>query len=429
MKLHNVTFSNWLASHGDKDADERWLRELYPWPVLAQLDCDDSYVGVTQRITHDDVMYLVKISSKELQDNGKHRYRIRIDSEGLGWHARSFADDYDMIAAPDGNFVTIYNVAGKDKEPLEKIAKAFFNRRWKSLSPEMFRTLAVSRFLSASLIGEIAEAAFAPTPLEHYPGARLVGGAPMLADHDKLWIGHRFYSENAYEWARKNAGRARRVIGVYLADTKYQFRVDLPPNAEVVSASALDEQALDGRHSDLIRVLLRRLEVPMFDHDPSAIASALSNRSEHLTPVSISEGDVHESLAALKSPCRSKEDLRYQLAAAVVLNAWIEAERRLGYKQRKRFYAFKQRVDYLARWAVTAGCEGITVWREDSSTDRGPILFVRIDNVDFSFHAITLARELPNAARQFTWSGVRLKPIAPLVLAWARELRSSPHIP
>jgi hypothetical protein len=137
------------------------------------------------------------------------------------------------------------------------------------------------------------------------------------------------------------------------------------------------------------------------------------------------EADVHEALAALKRPCGSKSELRYQLAAAVVLNAWIESERRLGFPQRKKFYAFKQKVESLAKWATEAKPQGVRVWAEGLPYYETPILFVRVDDVDFSFHAIPIARRLISSDQeQLTWSGVRLKPIAPLVLAWARELRS-----
>ena len=426
MKLRNVTFANWLASHASKDAEERWLRELYPWPVLAQVEYDQSHVGITQAITHDEVEYTATLLSVRWQPaRSTFRYRVRVDSEGLGWHARSFADDYDVCAAPNGTFVTLFHA--KSEEPLEKIARAFFGRRWDRLPPTTFNTLAVSRFLAACLVSQLAEEAFAPAPLEHYPGARLVGGAPMLAQGEALWIGYRFFSEDAYVWARRNAGRARRVVAVYLADTKYQFRTDLPPGAQVHSASELDGQVLANRYDDFIRVLLRRLDAPIPERDPDDLRAILSGSVEAPGTVAVSEGDVHEALAALKSPCRSKDDLRYQLAAAVVLNAWIESERRLGYPQRKRFYAFKQQVDQLARWVLTSAEKDIVMWREDSSIPNSPILFIRVDNVDFSFHAIPLARELPDGAGRLAWSGVRLKPIAPLVLAWARELRSSPR--
>jgi hypothetical protein len=423
VKLRNVSFECWLSSHSEKDVAERWLRELYPWPVLAQVDYDEGRCGATQTIIYDDVEYTARLISVRWQPaHGTFRYRVRIDSSGLGWHARSFADDYDICAARNGAFVTLFHA--KTEEPLEKIARAFFGRRWSDLEAATFRTLAVSRFLAASLVSRIAEEAFAPGPLEHYPGARLTGGAPMFAKGGELWIGHRFYSEDAYSWARRNAGRARRVVAIYFADTKYQFRTDLPPGAEACSASEFDGQVLDNRYEDFIRVILRRLDLSVAEKDPNVMTDVLSGRSRAPSPVLVSEGDVHEALAALKNSCRTKDDLRYQLAAAVVLNAWIESERRLGYPQRKRFYAFKQQVDRLARWALAAQDMGIVVWREDSPIPNEPLLFIRVDNVDFSFHAIPLARELPGNVDGSRWSGVRLKPIAPLVLAWARELRS-----
>lgn len=52
-----------------------------------------------------------------------------------------------------------------------------------------------------------------------------------------------------------------------------------------------------------------------------------------------------------------------------------------------------------------------------------PLLFVRIDDVDFSFHAIPNARDFVDSSHeQLIWNAVRLKPIAPIVLAWARSL-------
>ena len=95
---------------------------------------------------------------------------------------------------------------------------------------------------------------------------------------------------------------------------------------------------------------------------------------------------MHEALAALKRQCTSKSEFRYQLAAAVVLNAWIEDERRLGCVRRKKFYAFKQQIGVLVKWAAHAKLPGAKIWAEAPSKE--PILYVRIDDVDFSFHAI-----------------------------------------
>jgi hypothetical protein len=214
-------------------------------------------------------------------------------------------------------------------------------------------------------------------------------------------------------------------VALYFIDTKYQFKTDLPPGAIVQSIAHLDSTQLGGRHEDLIRVLLRRLELPTETPGLERLAPIVLGHAQ--APVtSLTEADVHEALAALKRPCGSKSELRYQLAAAVVLNAWIESERRLGFSQRKKFYAFKQKVDLLVNWTMTAKPPGVSLWAEALQDSRTPILFIRIDDVDFSFHEIPLARRLCESGReQLAWSGVRLKPIAPLVLAWARALLDS----
>ena len=105
------------------------------------------------------------------------------------------------------------------------------------------------------------------------------------------------------------------------------------------------------------------------------------------------------------------------------MNAWIENERRLGYTQRKKFYAFKQSIVNLVIWAAEKHLPGVEVWTEIVSN--ACLLFIRVDDVDFSFHAIPDAEKLYNPRDKTpVWSGVRLKPIAPIVLAWARALRN-----
>lgn len=426
LRLRGVTFATWLQSHGAKAPDERWLRELYPWPVLGQVDCDPKGIGRKQRIAYDGANYDVTLLSvRWQQQHGTFKYRLLVESEGLGWHSRSFSDEFDMCGTPDGAFVTLFHT--KKEEPLEKIARAFFGRRWDNLSADWFRSLAVSRFLAAGVVGQVVEQAFHEAKLTHYPGARLIGGTtPMFESKDgDLWIGYRFFSEDAYAWARRSAGSASRVVALYFADTKYQFRTDLPPGSEVQSIAQLDATELEGRYGDFIQVLLRGLELPEKVISLERLTAIVLGHAT-ATTAPVTEADVHEALAALKRPCTSKSELRYQLAAAVVLNVWIEDERRLGFVGRKKFYAFKQQVGELAKWAADAKLPGVRLWTEAGDPSKGPILFVRIDEVDFSFHAIPGAEALPGIGQDsLTWSGVRLKPIAPITLAWARALRGS----
>jgi hypothetical protein len=89
---------------------------------------------------------------------------------------------------------------------------------------------------------------------------------------------------------------------------------------------------------------------------------------------------VNEALAAMKRPCGSKAELRYQLAAGVVINAWIDAERGLGFSQRKKFYAFKQRIGALVKWAAGTELPDVRLWAEPHPRGQTPIVYVRIDH-------------------------------------------------
>lgn len=103
--------------------EERWLRELYPWPVLAQVECGKELRSVRQRIRYDGAVYEATLRDVEWQPrHGTFRYRVFVESEGLGWHSRPFADEYDMCGTPDGRFVTLFH--RRKKEPLERVASS-----------------------------------------------------------------------------------------------------------------------------------------------------------------------------------------------------------------------------------------------------------------------------------------------------------------
>lgn len=99
------------------------------------------------------------------------------------------------------------------------------------------------------------------------------------------------------------------------------------------------------------------------------------------------------------------------------MNAWIENERARGFPQRKKFYAFKQRIGELVAWARVNRLQGVDLWAGRVGRSSHPVVFVRIDGVDFSFHAVPGVDDpLLAASNEFAWSQVRLKPIAPFVL-------------
>lgn len=419
MRLRNLNFARWFATHRGKPEKERWLRELYPWPVFAQVDVGVEGLLVPQVIVDDGIEYRCTLLKSELQPRGTLRHRIQLESDGLGWHGRAWEDEFDLIGTPEGEFVTLFS---RGTEELERIAQAFFKKRWRDLARwGSFKSLATSRYLSACLVSEALVQAY--PDLEPYPLSLLHGGCrPMRASGNDLWIGYRFHSEGAFSWARVAATQARQVLALYLVDTKYQIRTDLPANASVVSMTDLDTRCLEGKLTDYIRAVVRNLEVPA-EWPTTQELDEVIRGTKAISTVDVAEPDVNEALAAIRRSCSTKGELRYQLAAGVVLNAWIESERRRGFS-RKKFYAFKARIAELALWAHACRPPGVSLWREDD------LFFFRIDGVDFSFHAIPHhATSAIDVEPRLVWSGQRLKPIAPLVLAWARARLDSRAYP
>ena len=141
MQLRGVTFSNWLQSHKHKNPTERWLRELYPWPVMAKIQCDEAHINSRQLIEYNGAEYIATLQWIRWQpDHGTFKYRVHVESEGLGWHSRALDDTYDMCGTPEGDFVTLFHA--RKREPLERIARAFFFRRWDDISVSEFKSLA-----------------------------------------------------------------------------------------------------------------------------------------------------------------------------------------------------------------------------------------------------------------------------------------------
>jgi hypothetical protein len=427
LKVLKVSYANWAANHPKKAHDEKWRRELYPWPVLDQVECESKNINCTRIIVHDDVAYHVTLKSKIWKTEHKtYNYTIFVESDGINWQSRPYSDEFVLCKERDGSFRTLFHSARNGEEPLERIADAFFNRRFKQFNSKSFKQLSVSRFLAASIVRAVLTKYYEDingVKLIDYPTARLIGGAsPMLtSSKGDLWLGYRFFQEDAYEWARRSAGEDRYVLACYFAETKYQFKADLPANVKVRSITEIDSD-IGGMYDEFITYLLRSLEVPRQPRPPDELLPIILGQVER--PVrKVTVEDVHEANAALKRQCHSKADLRYQLAAAVVLNAWIDDEKRRGYDRGKFYAAFKPRVSELAIWATKQELSDVKVWAETTKSHK-EMLFIRVDKVDFSFTEIPFARELIIlGSEQFTWSGVRLKPKAAALLEWARGLR------
>lgn len=112
MKLHDVSFDRWITGHPHKPSRDRWQRELFPWPVIAEVDYSEGMVGRHQHLWHDGVAYEVTLTRIRWQPaRGTFRYVVRIACDGQGWSARSLDDPFCVCARPDGSFVTLFHAS------------------------------------------------------------------------------------------------------------------------------------------------------------------------------------------------------------------------------------------------------------------------------------------------------------------------------
>lgn len=240
--------------------------------------------------------------------------------------------------------------------------------------------------------------------------------AALFASSD-LVIGYRYYQDQAYAWCRRQEEAGRKALCLYTAASLFQFNTQKPENSEVISLVKFDSLYCNRKFKRQIDRITHLLDAPR-DCSDQDWAHLLSN--EMPPKLEISNSEIHESLQALNLSVQSVDDLRYLMAAGVVLNEWLRDVVKSSSKL-KKFYAFKEELGKIINNNVDLDSSRVTVWR--GLGDGVQPVYVRIDSVDFSFHAIPLKNKNIKVHDDLEWTGFRLKPIAPLVLAWARRQR------
>ena len=109
------------------------------------------------------------------------------------------------------------------------------------------------------------------------------------------------------------------------------------------------------------------------------------------------------------------------------MNAWLsELSNAPGTKaKKKKFYAFKEALGMILDKCVHIDSERVLICHLPQTGGEGPLTLVRIDEIDYSFHQIPSKFSNIPIRNDVEWNGNRLKPVAPLVLARARERRDS----
>ena len=383
----------------------------------------------------------MRLLERWVGENGRNNVLLhlatRFRSSGQSWEHRYWDDTFQLVAAPDGYFVTLFT---KKQDPSEKVLSDFMSGRFERVEPIrsqprptlLFRS--VLSYGAEQAFGSLAEDASFPVIYPREP-ADTAGGpderrprniAPFLSNGRALWIGYSFTEEKAHRFALHNASQCDRRIVTYCQPALSQHHRCNRPNVQVVSLPKLLELASpETRRSYMphARFLLNNL-IDAAVALPSASVEELAGR----IPLSagakmpIHTSAVREARIGLGLCIEDAGDGADFLACANLLNAALNPK--LGaydgcLQPETVVYSFKSVVGEALENIAATPINGVAC---DFSPDG--ITYVTVLGVQFSFHSIprtktleayiALGRNVPQP-----WSGVRLQPIAPLIMDWA----------
>jgi hypothetical protein len=444
MRVHSLSFDTWCRNHADSHR-ARWCRELYPWDVFPLVDYAPALAGADQRVRSGGAEYTVRLLEHWVGGNGRNNVLFHLASRpsgrGRAWEHRHWDDTFQLVAEPDGYFITLFT---KKKDPSERVLADFMSGRFERVAP--IRSMPLSALLFRSVLTYGAEQAFGPMaagasfPTSDSHGAAQAGPttfAPFLSQGRSLWIGYAFTEENAHRFAIRNAPHCDRLVVAFCRPTFTRHHRCDRPSAQVVSLPGfLDLASAETRRRYMphARFLLNNLIHAAAAAPPSAAAQTLAGRisSSGRERMPIHTSAVREARAGLGVCVQSAADCAYFFACANLLNAALNPNLGLyagSLRLCKEVYSFKSVVAAAIEGIVAEPIDGVSCYFDPDGT-----AYVTVLGVQFSFHAIPRTSRI--AAYIFSgrnvpqpWSGVRLQPIAPLVLEWASALaeQSSPR--
>lgn len=439
MQVRSISFETWLTNHSD-DHEAKWCRELYPWEIFGALDYSDNAINRPQEVESSSGRFVATIQNIFLGENGRTNILIHLgskaESQSQQWRHRDWDDVFQLVCTPDGHFITLFT---KKQDPSKDILRRFMTGGLGQVEAE--RSLPVSGMLFRSLISYAARDIFGLLNSAATTGSRRAtgqfrvgdskdnGALPFLSRGNELWLMYAFNEEKAHRLAIANSGKCHSLIVIYCHPTFTQHHRCNEKTARVLSLSeflSMGSPDIRVRYIPQMRFLLNHLRsdtaVP---HPVSEESLRLQILSGSKTPREIQTSELREAKAGLGRAIVTTGDAAYVLACANLLNAAMN--RKLGlYKGTQRLekevYSFKAHLARSLEELIRNHPPSTEVYVSPED-----LVLIRINGVQLSFHAIPrtpFVREytsLPENRPQ-QWSGIRLQPVAPLILDWARTL-------
>jgi hypothetical protein len=303
------------------------------------------------------------------------------------------------------------------------------------------KSLPLSAVLIQTLVGNIAEQAFpgglGDVDFEWWPnGVRNLPPHPDLARSRPnrfpplysvgrdLWVCYSFSEEKAHRIAYYVSHQCRHLIVVFVNPTLTRHHRCHYPDTEVISLFAFANR-LDAfnrmEYAAQIRFLQNHLN-PVERVDPDRLLEELGRPASE--SVLIRKSDLMESMGVMRIIPNTAAELFHYLAAMNLINAWLNQKKHTPNADDKPFkemYFFKTHLGAALSSLISRQVAFVKIHV------KAELVILELEGFQFSFRnvpkdAIVDAFENSQANCEIIWSGRKLQPVAPLVLAYAREL-------
>lgn len=436
MILRNLNYSTWLKNHHEQH-HASWFRQYYPFLVLSKIKINQSLITKVQEIQLGRIRYRAKIRSITPQENNRTKIIVHLSdsfsSKTQKWQNRSWSTDFVIIASKDGEFITVFT---KKKDPTKQLIIDFNQGRFEKLAD--IKSIPLSNILIQSSILGLAEKIF-PGGKQDQNFEWLPQGVTKSIEHNGLkrkksnffnplysldrvaWVCYSFNEEKAHRIGIYNGDQCERLYVIYINPTFTKHHRCKYEHVQIISLtefSALTEKSeIIGRQ---IKFLQNHMNPFSERLSKKGLLEEISNPKK--TNYEILKSDLMEAMAMMKLVPSNQNEMFYYLSAMNLINAFINKERKGKTSKSKMFkemYFFKS---YLTK-VLDIQVSNNSILGE-LFIGKG-VVYVKVLDFQFSFHSIKMTEVLKHYANsnnnvKMEWSGIRLQPIAPLVLKLAR---------
>lgn len=442
MKLKNLNFSTWRINHSE-DHDAKWCRELYPYRVFREIDFSENKIGIEQTIKNNFIrFYITIVQIKFQQDNQRYRatfkFSTKYDVDGRSWRIRNWDTIFQIVYSVVGDFITVFT---KDDDPSKLLVQKFMKGDFAPIVSD--KSLPVSELLFRTLILQLSEV--------NYPNGKHDSSFSLKNENEKLfvqhsmfkvkgesyspiysvgrtrWICYAFSEQRAHRIAFSIANQCDDLIVVFCNTTYTSHHRCLYPNVKVVSIyeyANIISPNFRVKYMNQIRFLQNHMEGLQTFSAEQLVSEIEKPNYDHYE---ITQGVLMEAFGVMKISPINEFDVFYSLAALNTINAWMSNTKlKINSLHKKKLmrklYYFKAYVSKIFTFLI---CNRSHYAKISITAD---LYLVEIFNFQFSFHHIERNEILDSFKqgsenKEIIWRGKRLQPIAPLILAYARELK------